>query len=265
MLQARTFRAFETYFVVTLVYLGLSIGVRRLLIVFGRRTLVGGRAMIEFTLWDILRNLLLRRRAGPSCSRLAAFVGGASVGLAHPAAAHLEARRWPRRFAQGLHRALPGHAAADAALPDVLRPADARLPHRALDRRGRSASPSSPAPILAEIWRSGVDAHAARPVGRRRQPRPAPPPGSCASSSCRRPSPSPARRWSASSCSSIKSTALTSIIGFEELLRTANAINNATFRAVHRLRPRRGDLLRALLPADPLRPPPCRPARPAAR
>lgn len=27
----------------------------------------------------------------------------------------------------------------------------------------------------------------------------------------------------------IKSTALTSIIGFEELLRTANAINNATF------------------------------------
>ena len=27
----------------------------------------------------------------------------------------------------------------------------------------------------------------------------------------------------------IKSTALTSIIGFEELLRTSNAINNATF------------------------------------
>jgi polar amino acid transport system permease protein len=28
----------------------------------------------------------------------------------------------------------------------------------------------------------------------------------------------------------IKSTALTSIIGFEELLRTSNAINNATFQ-----------------------------------
>ena len=27
----------------------------------------------------------------------------------------------------------------------------------------------------------------------------------------------------------VKSTALTSIIGFDELLRTANAINNATF------------------------------------
>ena len=39
MIQARTFRAFETYLVVTLVYLGLSIGVRRLLIWFGQRTL----------------------------------------------------------------------------------------------------------------------------------------------------------------------------------------------------------------------------------
>ena len=29
MLQARTFRAFETYLVVTLVYLGMSIGLRR--------------------------------------------------------------------------------------------------------------------------------------------------------------------------------------------------------------------------------------------
>ena len=42
MIQARTFRAFETYLVVTLVYLGLSIGVRRLLIWFGQRTLSVG-------------------------------------------------------------------------------------------------------------------------------------------------------------------------------------------------------------------------------
>jgi polar amino acid transport system permease protein len=39
MLQARTFRAFETYLVVTLVYLGLSIGLRRLLVMVGQRTL----------------------------------------------------------------------------------------------------------------------------------------------------------------------------------------------------------------------------------
>jgi polar amino acid transport system permease protein len=42
MLQARTFRAFETYFVVTLVYLGLSIGLRRVLVAGGRRVLSGG-------------------------------------------------------------------------------------------------------------------------------------------------------------------------------------------------------------------------------
>jgi len=39
MLQARTFRAFETYLVVTLVYLGLSVVLRRLLVAVGKRTL----------------------------------------------------------------------------------------------------------------------------------------------------------------------------------------------------------------------------------
>ncbi|CDX34079.1 Polar amino acid ABC transporter inner membrane subunit [Mesorhizobium sp. SOD10] len=42
MLQARTFRAFETYFVVTMVYLGLSMGLRRLLIAGGRGALGAG-------------------------------------------------------------------------------------------------------------------------------------------------------------------------------------------------------------------------------
>ena len=42
MLQARTFRAFETYFVVTLVYLGLSIVLRRLLVAGGQRALGSG-------------------------------------------------------------------------------------------------------------------------------------------------------------------------------------------------------------------------------
>ena len=42
MLQARTFRAFETYLVVTLVYLGLSMGLRRLLVIGGRRALGAG-------------------------------------------------------------------------------------------------------------------------------------------------------------------------------------------------------------------------------
>ncbi|RUV95524.1 MULTISPECIES: amino acid ABC transporter permease [unclassified Mesorhizobium] len=42
MLQARTFRAFETYLVVTMVYLGLSMGLRRLLVSGGRRALGAG-------------------------------------------------------------------------------------------------------------------------------------------------------------------------------------------------------------------------------
>ena len=37
MLQARTFRAFETYFVVTLVYLGMAIALRKLLFLGGKR------------------------------------------------------------------------------------------------------------------------------------------------------------------------------------------------------------------------------------
>ncbi|ESY33244.1 amino acid ABC transporter permease [Mesorhizobium sp. M1148] len=42
MLQARTFRSFETYFVVTLVYLVLSMALRRLLVTGGRRVLRAG-------------------------------------------------------------------------------------------------------------------------------------------------------------------------------------------------------------------------------
>ncbi len=39
--QARTFRAFETYFVVALVYLGMSFALRRGMLLFGRRFLSG--------------------------------------------------------------------------------------------------------------------------------------------------------------------------------------------------------------------------------
>lgn len=42
MLQARTFRSFETYFVITLIYLGLSIALRRCLVWIGQRTLSAG-------------------------------------------------------------------------------------------------------------------------------------------------------------------------------------------------------------------------------
>ncbi|MBV9568212.1 MAG: amino acid ABC transporter permease [Hyphomicrobiales bacterium] len=42
MLQARTFRAFETYLVVTVVYLAMSIVLRRVMVASGRKLLAGG-------------------------------------------------------------------------------------------------------------------------------------------------------------------------------------------------------------------------------
>ncbi|MNL40192.1 hypothetical protein D3C87_1625230 [compost metagenome] len=42
LLQARTFRSFETYFVVTLIYLALSMAIRRLFVMGGRRVLGAG-------------------------------------------------------------------------------------------------------------------------------------------------------------------------------------------------------------------------------
>ena len=43
LLQARTFLAFETYLVVTLVYLGLSVALRRLMFAGGRRFIFSGQ------------------------------------------------------------------------------------------------------------------------------------------------------------------------------------------------------------------------------
>ena len=42
MLQAQTFRPFETYLVITMIYLGLSVGLRRLMVATGQRYLAGG-------------------------------------------------------------------------------------------------------------------------------------------------------------------------------------------------------------------------------
>ncbi|SIT53967.1 hypothetical protein BQ8794_140112 [Mesorhizobium prunaredense] len=76
----------------------------------------------------------------------------------------------------GLHCAFPGNAAAHAALPDVLRPADAGLAHRTVDRR--SAWPHLLRQCLSrrDLARRRRCA-AARPVGRRRQSRPPLPAG----------------------------------------------------------------------------------------
>src|SRR3954452_22391733 len=71
-----------------------------------------------------------------------------------------------------LHRLVPGNAVADAAVPDVLRPADARPAYRAVD--GGGARPHLLRQRLSgrnlALWRRCA---AIGPMGCRRQPRPA--------------------------------------------------------------------------------------------
>jgi polar amino acid transport system permease protein len=181
--------------------------------------------VIEFTLWDIVRNLLLAARWTVVLS-LVAFVGGGIVGLLI-LLLRISAQDAPRRFASlyiGLFQGTP-------LLMQLF------LMFFGLPMLGFRIEPWSAAVLgltffasayLAEIWRSGVDAL-------------------------------PRGQWDAGASLGlhyiqelrliilpqafrialaptvgflvqlIKSTALTSIIGFEELLRTSNAINNATF------------------------------------
>ena len=181
--------------------------------------------MIEFTLWDIVRNLLLAARWTVLLS-LVAFVGGGVVGLLI-LLLRISAKDSLRRFASGYIGLFQG-------TPLLMQ---LFLMFFGLPMLGFRIEPWSAAVLgltffasayLAEIWRSGVDAL-------------------------------PRGQWDAGASLGlhylqelrliilpqafrialaptvgflvqlIKSTALTSIIGFEELLRTSNAINNATF------------------------------------
>src|SRR6478735_7571738 len=182
--------------------------------------------MIEFTFWDILRNLAFATRWTVLLS-IAAFVGGATVGMAI-LFARISQSFWPRRLASGYIALFQG-------TPLLMQ---LFLMFFGLPMLGFRIEPWSAAVLgltffasayLAEIWRSGVDAL-------------------------------PRGHWDAGASLGlhyvqelrliilpqafriaqaptvgflvqlIKSTALTSIIGFEELLRTSNAINNATFQ-----------------------------------
>ncbi len=181
--------------------------------------------MIEFTLWDILRNLLLATRWTALLS-LVAFAGGASVGVL------ILVLRISSRPA--LHTFAKGYIVLFQGTPLLMQ---LFLMFFGLPALGLRIEPWTAAALgltffasayLAEIWRSGVDAM-------------------------------PRGQWDAGASLGlsqvqqlrlvilpqafvitrapmvgflvqlIKSTALTSIIGFPELLRTANAINNATF------------------------------------
>ncbi|MDQ0392883.1 polar amino acid transport system permease protein [Labrys monachus] len=180
---------------------------------------------MDFTLWDILRNLLLAARWTLALSA-AAFIGGGVVGIA-VMVARIDRRRPVQRGAElyiGLFQGTP--------LLMQLFLVFFGLPMLGLRIEPWTAAvlalTLSASAYLAEIWRGGVQA---LPLG----------------------------QWDAGASLGlhyvaqlrlvilpqafritraptvgflvqlVKSTALTSIIGFEEMMRAANAISNATF------------------------------------
>ena len=182
--------------------------------------------MIEFTFWDILRNLLLAARWTVLLS-LVAFVG--------------RRHRRPRRSCclgsrngAGRRRAAECYIAPFQGTPLLMQ---LFLVFFGLPLLGFRIEPWTAAVLgltlfasayLAEIWRGGVealprgqwDAGASLGLHSSRQLRLIILPQAFAITRA------PTVGFLVQL---VKSTALTSIIGFEELLRTSNAINNATF------------------------------------
>ncbi|CCM77040.1 amino acid ABC transporter permease [Rhizobium mesoamericanum] len=181
--------------------------------------------MIEFTFWDIVRNLAFATRWTILLS-IAAFVGGATVGIAI-LFARISKAFWPRRLASGYIALFQG-------TPLLMQ---LFLMFFGLPMLGFRIEPWTAAvcgltlyasAYLAEIWRSGVealprgqwDAGASLGLHRLQELRLIILPQAF------RITRAPTVGFLVQL---IKSTALTSILGFEELMRTANAINNATF------------------------------------
>ncbi len=182
--------------------------------------------MIEFTLWDILRNLLFAARWTVLLS-VVAFIGGTVVGLA-VLFARISANKLWRRAAFGYIELFQG-------TPLLLQ---LFLIFFGLPQFGVQIEPWTAAALgltfyasayLAEIWRGGVEA---LPIGQW---------DAAAALGL--------RRWQELRLvilpqafritlgptvgflvQLIKATALASILGFEELVRTADALNNATFQ-----------------------------------
>ena len=180
---------------------------------------------MDFTFWDILRNLLLATRWTVLLS-IVAFIGGGVVGMAI-LLARVSARPWLRHFAElyiGLFQGTP-------LLMQLF------LVFFGLPLIGFRIEPWSAAVValtlcasayLAEIWRGGVEAlpkgqwDAAKSLGLHypNQMRLVILPQAFAITRA------PVVGYLVQL---VKSTALTSIIGFDELMRTSNAISNATF------------------------------------
>jgi polar amino acid transport system permease protein len=180
---------------------------------------------MDFTFWDILRNLLLAARWTVLLS-IVAFIGGGVIGLCI-LLARVSSRQWLRRSAElyiGLFQGTP-------LLMQLF------LVFFGLPLLGLRIEPWSAAvggltlcasAFLAEIWRGGVESislgqwDAAKSLGLHyfQEMRLVILPQAF------RITRAPMVGFLVQM---VKSTAVTSIIGYEELMRAANAINNATF------------------------------------
>ena len=202
--------------------------------------------MIDFSTWDILRNLLLAARWTVLLS-LVAFVCGGACRPAGAGAAHRHAACWVRRCAMGYIELFQGTPLLMQLFLAFFGLALIGIDVPAWLAAGLALTLWTAA-FLAEIWRGCVESI-------------------------------PKGQWEASSSLAmrylqqmryvilpqalriaipptvgfsvqvVKGTALTSIIGFVELSKASTMITNATFRAVHRLRLCRADLFRAVLAA----------------
>ena len=181
--------------------------------------------MIEFTFWDIVRNLLFATRWTIALS-IVAFVGGGAVGFCIMLL-RVSKRKWARGFAAGYIGLFQGTPlllqlfVVFFGLPML----GLRIEPWAAAALGLTLFASA---FLGEIWRGGVEAvpdsqwDAAAALGLRglQQLRLVVLPQAFAFTRA------PTVGFLVQL---IKATAVTSIIGFEELLRVSNAINNATF------------------------------------
>jgi polar amino acid transport system permease protein len=181
--------------------------------------------MIEFTFWDILRNLLFAARWTVLLSAVA-IAGGIAVGLVI-LLLRISPAKWSRRFASGYIGLFQGTPLLMQlflmffGLPML----GFRIEAWTAAFLGLTFFASA---YLAEIWRGGVealprgqwDAGASLGLHKVAQLRLIILPQAFAITLA------PTVGFLVQL---IKSTALTSIIGFEELMRTSNAINNATF------------------------------------
>ena len=181
--------------------------------------------MIEFTNWDIVRNLLFATRWTIALSA-AAFIGGGVVGFGIMML-RVSRRNWFRRIAAGYIAVFQGTPLllqlfiVFFGLPML----GFRIEAWTAAVLGLTLFASA---FLGEIWRAGVEAiptgqwdgSAALGLRRLQQLRLVVLPQAFAITRA------PTVGFLVQL---IKATAVTSIIGFEELLRVSNAINNATF------------------------------------